>query len=133
MDAAIRQLVQRRARDRCEYCQLPQTAVEARFHVEHILASQHQPNEPDDSTNLALACSRCNLQKGPNLSSIDPLTSEIVSLFHPRRSAWHEHFALVDSEIVGLTACGRATVQLLQMNARRRVELRASLIANGEF
>jgi hypothetical protein len=35
--------------------------------------------------------------------------------------------------IVGQSAIGRTTVRLLQMNARRRIELRLELIENGEF
>ena len=37
-DPTVRGLVWRRADDRCEYCRLPQHAMEATFHVEHILA-----------------------------------------------------------------------------------------------
>jgi len=42
----------------------------------------------DDPGNLALACHRCNLRKGPNLTGIDPITGEIVPLFDPRRDRW---------------------------------------------
>jgi 5-methylcytosine-specific restriction endonuclease McrA len=33
--------------------------------------------------NLALACIDCNLQKGPNLSGIDPETRKVTELFIP--------------------------------------------------
>lgn len=65
--------------------------------------------------------------KGTNLSGIDPDTSAMVRLFHPRHDRWEEHFALVGERVVGLTATGRATVWLLQMNAPDRLELRAAL------
>lgn len=133
IDAATRQRVRLRAEDRCEYCRLPQYADESRFHVEHILAQQHAPPEVDHLDNLALACHRCNLHKGTNLSSVDPETGEVVSLFHPRRDDWRRHFALQGAVIVGLTPTGRATASLLQFNARRRVELRQRLIAEGEL
>jgi hypothetical protein len=55
-----------------------------------------------------------------------------VSLFHPRRDAWPEHFAWRGTLIVGQTAIGRATVQLLAMNDWQRVELRDNLQALGE-
>jgi hypothetical protein len=80
-----------------------------------------------------LACHRCNLHKGTNLSSVDPLSREIVPLFHPRRDQWHQHFVLRAALIVGVTPIGRATVQLLQFNSRRRLEFRAGLIAEGNF
>ena len=86
MEAAIRDLVRRRAGNRCEYCGLPQSAVpHAPFHVEHVVARQHGGS--DDPVNLALACDRCNLHKGPNLSGIDPEADATVSLFHPRNDA----------------------------------------------
>ena len=125
MDAALRKLVRERAAGCCEYCHLPQYAVEATFHVEHIRARQH--GGADAAENLALACDRCNLFKGPNLVSIDPLTQQVARLFHPRDDDWNRHFAWRDSVIEGLTPTGRATVELLQMNAWRRRKLRNEL------
>jgi 5-methylcytosine-specific restriction endonuclease McrA len=126
MDHALRELVRRRAGGRCEYCQLPQAAVPfAPFHIEHIVAKQHGGD--DAPTNLALACDRCNLHKGPNLAGIDPDTGNVVPLFHPRRDTWEEHFRWKHAEIVGRTATGRTTVQLLNMNAKRRLQLRAGI------
>jgi len=104
---------------------LPEEASEVTFHVEHILAKQHGGD--DSLSNLALACDRCNFCKGPNLSAIDPTTNEIVTLFHPRHDKWSEHFTMQGVEIVGITPCGRATANLLQMNAPKRVQLRAAL------
>ena len=72
MDASTRQLVRQRAGSRCEYCRLPENAVDVPFHVEHIIARRHGGS--DDPSNLCLACDRCNLHKGPNLNSIDPDT-----------------------------------------------------------
>ena len=131
MDAALRAFVRRRAGDRCEFCRLPQHAVDGRFHVEHIVAQQHR--QDDRPGNLPLACARCNLQKGTNLASVDPVTGAVVPIFHPRTDNWSEHFAFRGSEILGLTPTGRATARLLQMNARHRVELRSSLLAAGEL
>lgn len=128
MDAALRRLVRDRAGDRCEYCRLPQAAVDATFHVDHVVAQQHLDETEETPDRLALACDRCNLRKGTNLSSIDPVTREIVLLFNPRQDAWEEHFAMREAEIVGLTPTGRATVRLLQMNAKHRLELRDWLI-----
>lgn len=133
MDEATRQFVRDRAKHRCEYCLMPQAAVPfVPFHVEHVIAKQHQPNDAVD--NLALACDRCNAYKGPNLSSVDLSTNEIVLLFHPRRDNWDEHFELVGSTIVGRTPTGRVTARLLMMNQVRRVELRSAWIAeNGSL
>lgn len=102
---------------------MPQDATPLiRFPIEHIVSRQHGGS--DDPAGLALACDRCNAYKGPNLSSIDLETETLVELFHPRTDVWSHHFVERDGQIVGLTARGRATVRLLNMNAPRRVELR---------
>ena len=130
MTAATREFVRRRADGRCEYCLLRQEHSELTHHVEHIVAKQH--GGPDDVNNLALACHRCNLCKGPNLTGIDTLTGGVVPLFHPRRDQWKDHFVLQDSRIEGTTAAGRVTVHVLAMNDTRRVELRAELLLSSE-
>lgn len=132
MDPKLRVSVRQRAGERCEYCRLRQEHDHFHtFHVEHIVARQHRG--PDVPENLALACHQCNAHKGTNLSSFDPDTNEIVRLFHPRRDRWHEHFAREGARIVGLTAIGRTTAWLLQMNADERVELRSVLMQLGEL
>lgn len=131
MDAALRRIVRQRAGDRCEYCSLSQEAVDAKFHIEHITALQH--GGQNDSDNLALACDRCNLYKGPNLTSIDSETGTIVPLLHPRQDSWADDFAFQGLRIAGVTPKGRATVQLLKMNSSRRVQLRTELQNAGKI
>jgi len=131
MESATRELVWRRAGGRCEYCLLRQQDSQLTHHVEHIIAKQHGGS--DDQDNLALACHRCNLRKGPNLTGIDPLTSEVVPLFHPRRDRWMEHFLLQGVRVEGLTPAGRATVHVLAMNDTRRLELRAELLQRDKL
>jgi hypothetical protein len=100
-------------------------------HIEHIIARQH--GGPDHPDNLALSCHRCNLNKGPNLTGLDPGTGQLVPLFHPRRDPWPDHFEFRGVRIVGLTPTGRATVQVLAMNEARRLSLRTVLLARGEL
>jgi 5-methylcytosine-specific restriction endonuclease McrA len=126
MDAATREFVRLRAGNQCEYCRLPQYAVaHSKFHIEHIVARQHHGS--DDRENLALACERCNFYKGTNLSAIDPATGDIVPIFNPRKDPWEQHFILASGRIHGISAMGRATVRLLNMNSPARVELRSKL------
>jgi hypothetical protein len=99
--------------------------------VEHIVAKQH--GGVDDVGNLALACHRGNLHKGPNLTGIDPGTGEVAPLFHPRRDRWADHFSFRGAYIEGLSTSGRATVLVLGMNDARRLELRQELLAVGEL
>jgi hypothetical protein len=126
MDATVRDLVRHRAGDRCEYCRLQQAHLPfATFHVEHIIPRKHGGN--DDPANLALACGRCNAHKGSNLTGIDPDTGALMPLFNPCVHAWDDHFVLSDVTIVGVTAIGRTTVRVLNMNDTRRLRLRAML------
>ena len=53
-------------------------------------------------------------------------------MFHPRSNDWAEHFIVEGERIMGITAVGRATVQLLAMNDARRLELRAQILSSGE-
>ena len=127
MDGATREAVAERARHRCEYCRLPEFAdPHQAFHLEHIVPRQHGGD--DMLENLAWSCSRCNRRKGTNLATIDASSGELVVLFHPRTQAWDEHFVFSEARIFGLTAIGRVTVRLLDMNAHHRVQLRRELI-----
>src|SRR4051812_11501390 len=132
MSEALRRSVRERAGGRCEYCRLPDRLPPLEpFHLEHITARQHAGTF--DLENLAWACHRCNRHKGTNLTGGDPDTQSIVPLFQPRHHVWNEHFALDGIRLRGLTATGRTTVWLLQMNSERRVERRAELIKGGLF
>jgi len=119
---SVRRLVRERARDRCEYCGLTQVIQAATFHIEHIVP--RRKGGGDGADNLALACPSCNLHKSYHVESKDPETGEIVSLFHPRRDKWEEHFRAEDLRIIGVTSVGRATVALLNLNSERRLLIR---------
>jgi hypothetical protein len=93
--------------------------------IEHVIPRQHGGG--DESVNLALACYRCNKYKGPNLSAFDPRTGRVVRVFNPRRQRWTEHFAFRGVLILGRSATGRATVELLRMNADKRQSLRREI------
>ncbi len=123
--------VRRRARYRCEYCRLPQSSVRFRHQVDHIIAEQHEGE--DDPSNLALACTHCNRHKGPNIAGRDPATRELTRLYDPRQDRWREHFAWQGAVLVGLTAIGRTTIQVLAINDPPMVDAREALIAEGRF
>ena len=125
MTAATRVLVRQRAADRCEYCRLHQDdSPLAALHVEHIRPRKH--GGCDHESNLCLACIDCNLRKGPNLTGIDPLTGAVTALFHPRQQRWEDHFAWEGIHIIGKTATGRTTGQVLEMNSDDQLNLRAA-------
>jgi 5-methylcytosine-specific restriction endonuclease McrA len=131
VDKAVHAAVRLRARHRCEYCYFPETFAELPFHLDHIIAQQH--GGPTTLENLALACCYCNRYKGPNLSAIDPESGNVVSLFHPRRQLWDDHFTWDGARLSAKSATGRATIQLLQINRADAVAVRRLLIQEGVF
>jgi hypothetical protein len=126
MNTRVRNLVRARAQDRCEYCRLPETVVEVRHVIDHIIPRHHRGD--DELSNLALACANCNRHKGTDLTGIDPVTSAITALFNPRRDAWHEHFAWSGLYVLGQTPIGRTTVVTLAMNSRLQLIIRRATI-----
>jgi hypothetical protein len=123
--------VRRRARYRCEFCRIPQSAVRFRHQVDHIIAEQHEGD--DEPSNLALACAHYNRHKGPNLSGLAPATRELIRLYDLRRDRWREHFARRGAVLIGLTAVGRTTVRVLAINDTLEIAAREMLIAEGRF
>jgi hypothetical protein len=110
---------------------MPQSLTRLRHQIDHIIARQH--GGPTAEANLALICQHCNLHKGPNIASLDPVSNALVSLFHPRRDRWIDHFEWRGAEIVGKTAVGRTTVVILAFNDPLILTVRAALISEGVF
>jgi hypothetical protein len=130
--AALRRLVVTRAHGCCEYCLSQMRYSTHSYAVEHITPRKRGGQTME--SNLALACQGCNEHKHAKVKAPDPLTGKQVSLFHPRRQAWAEHFVWsADAlEIIGLTPTGRATVSALQLNRAEVINLRRLLLAVGE-
>jgi HNH endonuclease len=131
LSATLRQLVSQRAAGACEYCRIHQTFSMYSHEIDHVIAIKHGGESTDD--NLVLACLPCNRHKGSDLTSIDPLTGAITPLFNPRTQIWLEHFQLEGGFIVGITASGRTTIFLLQMNEPSRIQLRQALSTQGLY
>jgi hypothetical protein len=123
---ALRHQVIERAKGCCEYCLLHQDDNVFSHEIDHIVAEKHHGETVLD--NLCLSCLDCNRHKGSDLTSIDLQTGAVVLLFHPRRDNWSEHFRLDGAKITPLTATGRVTVFLLDMNSDEQVAKRAGLI-----
>ena len=124
MDVATRNLVRRRAGNRCEYCGLRQDQSPlASLQIEHIRPKKHGGS--DDQSNLALACIDCNLYKGSDIAGYDPATGSLTEFFNPRLQVWSEHFEWKGLRIVGRTPAGRTTVDVFRMNAEERLQVRA--------
>lgn len=112
----LRTFVRERANYCCEYCQSSEWLSGQICHIDHVMP--RSKGGATDEQNLCLACASCNGFKLDFVEAIDPESNEMVSLYNPRQQAWPEHFAWSTDglEVMGLTACGRATVVLLKMN-----------------
>ena len=129
MNAKLRELIWQRAGYRCEYCRLHRDESYFAFHIEHIIARQHQGS--NESGNLCLACAECNQFKGTNIAGI--IEGNIYPLFNPRTQSWGRHFEWDNTTLVGRTNCGRATVKVLRINLKVRIQLREQLLFEGRF
>lgn len=130
--AALRQQVNERAALRCEYCRLHQRNTFFSHEVDHIYAEKHGGESV--LVNLSCACADCNRHKGSDLCSLDIQTGDIVALYHPRNDVWDEYFRMRDDGVIeALSARGRVTLRLLNVNDEERVSERARLLAVGAF
>lgn len=115
----------------CAYCQTTQTSSGYPMVVDHIVP--RSKGGETEFANLCFACYRCNEFKGSATALEDPLSSEMTSLFHPRRQTWSEHFTwdVTGVRIVGLTAVGRVTVIALNMNNEVIMDARRNWVSVG--
>lgn len=129
---ALRRQIRQYFVECCAYCKTAESLTVAIFEVEHIV-----PRSAGGATifdNLCLACPTCNRYKATRQSVEDPVTQQLVPLFHPQEDDWYEHFSWGSdaTEIVGRTPTGRATIAALRMNRTQLVRVRRMWVAMGE-
>lgn len=115
----------------CEYCLYPESYASDFFHFDHIIPLSK--GGTSDLFNIARSCGRCNGFKNQKIYHFDPLSGLLSPIFNPRKSLWIEHFQWSEDDllILGQTATGRATVELLQLNRQSVINLRQLLINSG--
>jgi hypothetical protein len=122
--AELRRRVRAHFLQRCSYCQSSEALTAVTFEVEHI--KPLSLGDQTDFENLCLACPTCNRHKA---NRVIGHTDEGIEtrLFHPQRDSWLAHFdwSVNGTVIVGLTAIGVATVNLVRMNRPQLVEVRS--------
>jgi hypothetical protein len=101
------------------------------FEIDHVIALKHDGKTT--AGNLALSCNYDNSFKGSDIAGLDPKSGKLIRLFYPRLHRWHYHFCWSGPLLLGRTAIGRTTVELLQINNPLRAEQRRSLILAGLF
>lgn len=127
-----RREVIRRAKGFCEYCCSDSKFADSPFDIDHIIPESEDGKS--ELENLALACHGCNLFKSNKQNFFDSFSDKEVRLFNPRIDSWNKPFAWKSgfSEIVGLTATKRATVEALKLNREGLVNQRKMLYTAGK-
>ncbi|NJN92749.1 MAG: HNH endonuclease [Anaerolineales bacterium] len=115
----------------CVYCHTREANTGQPMTVDHIMPQAQGGQTVFD--NLCFACRRCNEFKGSATRAQDPLTGEIVALFHPRQQSWADHFQWDETGalLIGLTDTGRATIVALNMNHPVMVDVRRRWVSVG--
>ncbi len=131
ISASLRARIVEQAGNRCGYCRAHQQHVYETLHIEHLEPRAHGGSNNEE--NLWLACALCNRAKSDQTHGRDPVTGRRVRLFNPRRQEWKRHFRWSEdgTEIIGHTACGRATVEALNVNSDLAVLVRMNWIKVG--
>ena len=116
LSAADQAEVRRRANRRCEYCGWPDWLTPSPFAVDHIFPRVR--GGMNNLENRAYSCGGCNGAKYDCIEASDPTTGLLTALFNPRRDRWSEHFVwnAEETEMIGISATGRATISRLRLN-----------------
>ncbi len=115
----------------CAYCYTKEINTGQPMTIDHVIPESS--GGLTDFSNLCFCCRRCNEFKGSKTKARDPLTREIVHLFHPRQQDLNEHFRWDETGtiIIGLTTVGRATIVGLNMNDEVIVAARRRWVSAG--
>lgn len=111
--------MRKRAGFLCEYCHADERWQFTEFTIDHITPISE--GGTDALENLALACFHCNRYKS------DKQLVGKVSLFNPREMSWERHFIWSKDalRILPKTETGKVTIELLQLNRKRLITIRA--------
>ena len=125
--------IRREAQNLCGYCLTPQEIISMPLEIEHLRPIAE--GGTDDEENLWLACRNCNGFKHAKTDAVDPETNIKTAIFNPRKQIWSEHFSFGEdeNEIIGKTACGRATVIALRLNYEQAVSARRIWVSVGWY
>jgi hypothetical protein len=128
----LRQFVQKRAKNRCEYCRVSVLNAYFSFHIDHVVSLKHGGLTIVD--NLAYACALCNLNKGSDIATFLGATQIPTRFFSPRTDVWDDHFeSLQTGELIAKTDIGEATMKILKLNQVDAIIERQEMIRFGSF
>ncbi len=131
LSESLRKKVKQWADNRCEYCLSHQDYIMGRLQIDHIQPLAKGGIDTED--NLCLACELCNQYKWTQTVGLDPQSGETISLFNPRKQQWRENFSWSSqgTEIIGITACGRVTIEALRLNNNLAMIVRKNWVKAG--
>jgi hypothetical protein len=112
MNPALFRVVWRRAKDRCEYTQIPQQFDRTPFEIDHIVSGRHKG--PTVAGNLCLSCFYRHSLKGSDISRLDAVTRKLTPLFNPRRHKWSRHFRWEGPYLRPITCSGDRGLMLVR-------------------
>jgi hypothetical protein len=101
------------------------------FEIDHVIPRKHGGLTVE--SNLALACFYRNRYKGPSIAGFDPQSKVMSRLFDPRQDVWDQHFQWQSVYLVGITAVGRTTIEVLRLNHPEMLLVREVLREEGVF
>lgn len=124
ISAELQERVRQRAKHLCEYCHTNERWQYVRFTIDHLIPVSE--GGEDVFENLCLACFHCNRRKSARQTAVDKETGQTATLFDPRQDEWLDHFiwSADGLYIIPLTATGRVTVELLDLNRERILNIR---------
>ena len=125
-------MVELLAGGRCEYCKSLEKYRSSIYETDYILP--FSKGGKAELENLARSCRNCNSDKHYKTHALDPVSNQLVSLFHPRLQKWSDHFVWsADTlEMLGKTPTGRATIAALKLNRIETINLRRLTLSVGE-
>lgn len=120
----VKERVRRRANFLCKYCHTDERWQLVQFTIDYI--KPISAGGSDEFENLALACFHCNRRKSDKQVVFDSQTDSEILIFNPRKMIWLEHFYWSNDSLLILpqSAIGRLTIELLELNRFRIVQIR---------
>ena len=111
LSAATRESIRHRAGYACEYCGVSEVNTGGLLTIDHYQPIAKGGNDHLD--NLLYCCSRCNLYKHDYF----PDTPAAPSLWHPRQTAFSDHFLeLEDGSLQARDSIGEFSILRLRLN-----------------
>ena len=129
---SLKELVVKRAKNSCEYCQMSAKFTYFPFHIEHIVSLKHGGQSIE--SNLAYSCPICNLNKGSDIGTFVENPNVIIRFYNPRIDIWEDHFCVESNGLLtAKTLIGRGTIKILNFNHIDSVIERREMIRLGIF